>query len=141
MEGVLALVGEHLGPSGWVTLSRRRLDAFAAATGSCRELPADPEGSGPGGATVPHLLTLSLVPVLLAEVLDVSGFRLGVNYGTGPVFFPCPAPLGSRVRAQAVLESATEFDGGVQLSVTVTLEVDGAGDAAVIATVLLRRYL
>jgi acyl dehydratase len=50
-------------------------------------------------------------------------------------------PVGSRVRAGATLESATPFEGGVQVNLGVTIEVEGAGKPAMVATVVYRRYL
>jgi acyl dehydratase len=45
------------------------------------------------------------------------------------------------VRAGATLASATPFDGGVQLAMTVTVEVEGASKPSMVATTLSRRYL
>jgi acyl dehydratase len=105
----------------------------------------DPERAkreSPFGGPVAHgYLTISLVPMLLPQIVEIRGFRMGVNYGTEKVRFPAPVPVGSRVRASAVLESASPFEGGVQMNVGVTVEVEGAGKPAMVATVVLRRYL
>ena len=66
---------------------------------------------------------------------------MGVNYGTEKVRFPSPVPVGSRVRAGATLASATPFDGGVQMNMDVTVEVEGASKPSMVATVVYRRYL
>jgi acyl dehydratase len=49
--------------------------------------------------------------------------------------------VGSRVRAGATLDSATPLDGGVQIVVTVTVEVEGATKPAMVATTVVRRYV
>jgi acyl dehydratase len=65
---------------------------------------------------------------------------MSVNYGTEKVRFPAPVPVGSRVRAGATLDSATPVEGGLQLAVTVTVEVEGGSKPALVATTLSRRY-
>jgi len=143
--GVQALVGEHLGFSDWTTITGEQVDAFAAATGDRGWVHVDPErarADGPFGGPVAHgYLTLSLIPSLVPQILRVSGFQMGVNYGTDRVRFPSPVPVGSRLRASAVLDEARLVEGGVQLQLTVTLEVEGAERPCCVATVLVRRYL
>jgi acyl dehydratase len=79
--------------------------------------------------------------MLMPQIVEMTGFRMGVNYGTEQVRFPAPVPVGSRVRASATLDSATPFDGGVQMEVTVTIEVEGQAKPAMVATTVSRRYL
>jgi acyl dehydratase len=57
------------------------------------------------------------------------------------VRFPTPVPVGGRVRAAVVLDDVASFDWGVQLRVTVTIELEGSAKPACVAVVLLRRYL
>jgi acyl dehydratase len=145
VEGVQGLVGRHLGHSDWVTITQEQVDAFADATGDHQWIHVDPERAAresPFGGPIAHgFLTLSLLPMLVPQILETSGFRMGVNYGTEKVRFPSPVPVGARVRAGATLDSATPFEGGVQLTVTVTVEVEGAGKPAMVATTVSRRYL
>jgi acyl dehydratase len=57
------------------------------------------------------------------------------------VRFPSPVPVGSRVRADATLEAATPFDGGITMNLGVTMEIEGGTKPAMVATVVYRRYL
>jgi acyl dehydratase len=145
VEGVQALVGQHLGYSDWVTITQERVNRFADATGDHQWIHVDPERAAkesPFGGPIAHgYLTLSLLPLLLPQIIETTGFRMSVNYGTEKVRFPAPVPVGSRVRAGATLASATPFDGGVQLAMTVTVEVEGASKPSMVATTLSRRYL
>ncbi|WNV75962.1 MaoC family dehydratase [Geodermatophilus sp. DSM 44513] len=145
VEGVQGLVGQHMGHSDWVEITQQRVDQFAEATGDHQWIHVDPERArreSPFGGPIAHgYLTLSLIPWLLGEILDVEGFRMGVNYGTEKVRFPAPVPVGSRVRAGATLASATPFDGGISMNVDVTIEVEGGTKPALVATVVYRRYL
>jgi acyl dehydratase len=144
VEGVQALVGRHLGYSDWVEVTQEQVNRFADATGDHQWIHVDVERAkkeSPFGGPVAHgFLTLSLLPMLLPQVLETTGFRLTVNYGTDKVRFPSPVPVGSRVRAGATLDAATPVDGGLQMAVTVTVEVEGADKPALVATTLSRRY-
>jgi acyl dehydratase len=144
VEGVLSLVGRHLGHSDWVTITQERVNAFADATGDHQWIHVDPERAAresPFGGPVAHgFLTLSLLPMLVPQILETRGFRMGVNYGTEKVRFPAPVPVGARVRAGATLDSATPIDGGVQVNVTVTVEIEGQDKPAMVATTVSRRY-
>jgi acyl dehydratase len=145
VEGVQGLVGRHLGHSDWVPITQAQVDAFADATGDHQWIHVDPERAAresPFGGPIAHgFLTLSLLPMLVPQILETRGFRMGVNYGTEKVRFPSPVPVGARVRAGATLDSATAFEGGVQLTVTVTVEVEGQDKPAMVATTVSRRYL
>ena len=145
IEGVQGLVGQHLGHSEWLEITQERVNQFAEATGDHQWIHTDPERAAtesPFGGPIAHgYLTISLVPMLLPQIVEMTGFRMGINYGTEKVRFPAPVPVGSRVRGSAVLESASPFEGGVQMNVGVTIEVEGGSKPAMVATVVLRRYL
>ncbi|MGY1712669.1 MaoC family dehydratase [Geodermatophilus sp. SYSU D00758] len=145
VEGVQALVGQHLGHSEWLEITQERVDRFAEATGDHQWIHVDPERArreSPFGGPVAHgYLTLSLLPMLMPQILETTGFRMGVNYGLEKVRFPAPVPVGSKVRAGATLDSATPFDGGVQMVATVTVEVEGGSKPAMVATTVSRRYV
>jgi acyl dehydratase len=145
IEGVQGLVGQHMGYSDWVTITQEQVNTFAEATGDHQWIHVDPERAAkesPFGGPIAHgYLTLSLVPSLLPEIVDMQGFRMGVNYGTEKVRFPSPVPVGARVRAGATLAGATPFDGGITVNIDVTIEIEGGTKPAMVATVVYRRYL
>ncbi len=145
IKGVQSLVGKHLGYTDWVTITQEQVDKFADATEDHQWIHVDPERArkeSPYGGPIAHgYLTLSLVSAMLQQIVEITGFRMGVNYGTEKVRFPSPVPVGGRVRAGATMESATPFDGGIQMNLAVTVEVEGASKPAMAATVVLRRYL
>ncbi len=145
IEGVQGLVGQHLGYSEWVEITQEQVNQFAEATGDAQWIHTDSERAAkesPFGGPIAHgYLTLSLLPMLMPQIVDITGFRMGVNYGTEKVRFPSPVRVGSRVRAGATLESATPFDGGIQLQIVVTVDIEGGTTRAMVATSLSRRYL
>ena len=136
LDQVEAAVGEHVGYSEWMEITQERIDAFADATGDHQWIHVDPERAAQGtyGATIAHgYLTLSLIPVLGNEVVEITGFRMMINYGTDKVRFPAPVPVGSRIRAGVELVSLERKASGVQLISRVTVEVEGGDRPAVVA--------
>jgi acyl dehydratase len=141
-EELKAAVGEQLGYSDWLEIDQKRIDLFADATGDHQWIHVDPEkaATGPFGTTIAHgYLTLSLLPALVPQVMRVEGMKMGVNYGTNKVRFPSPVPVGSRLRATAVLKEVTEAGGGVQVTAAVTVEREG-GDKPVCVAESVSRY-
>ncbi|MER6914673.1 MaoC family dehydratase [Streptomyces sp. NPDC000594] len=138
-----AAIGEPLGYSDWLEIDQKRIDLFAEATGDHQWIHVDPEraAAGPFGATVAHgYLTLSLLPALVPQVLRVEGLRMGLNYGTDKVRFPAPVPVGSRLRATAVIANVVETGGGVQVTAVVTVEREGGTKPVCVAESVSRYY-
>ena len=136
IEQVEAAVGEHVGYSDWLEITQERIDTFADATGDHQWIHVDPEraAEGPFGATIAHgYLTLSLIPVLGNQVMEIRGFRMMINYGTDKVRFPAPVPVGSRIRAGVELTSLERTSSGVRLTSRVTVEIEGSDRPAVVA--------
>ncbi len=137
------LAGTHLGYSDWVEIDQARIDQFAEATGDHQWIHVDPVRAkeGPFGGTIAHgYLTLSMAPVLLSSVLTVTGMRFGVNYGCNKVRFPAPVPVGSQLRLGAGVASVEDVEGGVQVTLDLTLEVRDAPKPACVAQVVYRYF-
>lgn len=137
------LVGKNLGHSDWFEITQERINTFADATDDQQWIHTDPERakSGPFGAAIAHgFLTLSLTIPMWGQILDVTDVDTKVNYGLDKVRFVSPVKAGSRIRMNAVLASLTEVNGGVQLGVDMTVEIEGGEKPAVIAHALHRFY-
>ncbi|MET0782848.1 MAG: MaoC family dehydratase, partial [Leifsonia flava] len=103
----------------WFAIDQQRIQAFADATEDWQwiHLDAGRAASGPFGATIAHgYLTLSLIPVLFADLLQVRDAAQAINYGLGRARFPAPVPVGSRVRLTAIVEKVEPAPSGFQLS-------------------------
>ena len=136
-------VGQHLGYSGWQSITQEQINLFADATGDHQWIHVDPERakSGPYGGPIAHgYLTLSLIPVLLGQVLAVQGITMGVNYGANKVRLPAPVPVGSELRLGITLASVEEVQGGVQVTIDAVLEVKDAPKPSCVAQVVYRYY-
>jgi acyl dehydratase len=136
-------IGEHLGYSPYHHVTQDQVNRFADATGDHQWIHIDVERAkaGPFGAPIAHgYLTLSLSPVLLAQVLQVEGVAMGVNYGTNKVRFPSPVPVGSNVRLGAKLLGVEDVAGGLQVTIEATFEVEGASKPSCVAELVFRYY-
>jgi acyl dehydratase len=138
-------VGTEVASTDWVTVSQERIDAFAAATGDDQWIHVDRERAAresPYGTTVAHgFLTLSLLPWLMREAIDIPGARMGINYGLNRVRFTGPVPAGSRVRGRFRLAAAEEIEGGMQTLWEVTVEREGDAKPVLVAEWITRRYV
>ena len=140
---LLGMEGADLGHSEYLTVTQEQINMFADATNDHNWIHIDPEraAAGPFGTPIAHgFLTLSLVIPLWSELLDATDVDTKVNYGLDKVRFVSPVKAGSRIRLNAVLASVTEVNGGVQLGVDMTVEIEGAEKPAVIAHALHRFY-
>jgi len=129
--------GSHLGYSGWHEVTQEQVNRFAEATGDSQWIHVDVERAkaGPYGQTIAHgYLTLALLPMLIREVLEVGGVGMAINYGLDKVRLPAPVPVGTRVRGGAQLLGAEQRPRGfVQMTLRVTVEVEGGAKPAVVA--------
>ncbi|GII25070.1 MaoC family dehydratase [Planosporangium mesophilum] len=144
VEGALSLQGRDLGWTPYLEVTQEQVNLFADATGDHQWIHVDPEraATGPFKQTIAHgYLTLSLTPVFLPQLVQIEGFSMGVNYGTDKVRFPSPVPVGSKLRCGGKVDSVTEIPGGVQMTVTLTFEVEGQAKPSCVATILLRQYV
>ena len=105
-------LGKTLGTSDWVEITQDMVNLFAEATGDHQWIHVDVERAtkeSPFGGPIAHgYLTLSLVPRLMPEIVEFSGFPMTVNYGCEKVRFPSPVPVGSRLRATASVQQVTD---------------------------------
>ena len=131
VEGLRELLGRQIGPSGWREVTQDDIDAFARLSGDDQWIHVDVERAkteSPFGTTVAHgNLTLSMIDGLRRDLIESTGFKLGVNYGWNKVRFPAPVPSGSKVRATAEIMSVDDAGGGwVQVVTKFTVEAEGS---------------
>jgi len=134
--------GLELGPSSWIDVPQERIDTFAEAIDDRGSIHVDEElaASGPYGTTVAHgFLTLSLLPAACDEVMPLDT-TIAVVYGLNRVRFPAPVFAGSRVRARFRIDEIAPAGGGVQVTMTATVECEG-GEKPVCVAELIFRYV
>src|SRR5690606_27600114 len=99
------------------------------------------KAESPFGGPIAHgYLTLSLVNLFLPQLLVVEGASMGVNVGLDKVRFPSPVPTGSRLRGHGQVVSVEEAKGGFQITVRVTIEVEGSDKPCCVADTVSRFF-
>ena len=139
-----SLKGQELGTSDWYEVTQDAVNLFADATGDHQWIHVDVErakAESPFGGPIAHgYLTLSLLVPLVSQTYTVTDAKMGVNYGLNKVRFPAPVPVGSKVRARVTLKDVEEVAGGLQNTVTVTIEREGGDKPVCIAEWVTRAY-
>ena len=142
LEDLRGAAGTHLGWTDWIEVTQEQVDLFADATGDHQWIHVDvarATAESPYGGPIAHgFLTLSLSNRFLPELLQVPAASAGVNYGTGKVRFPAPVPVGSRIRGGAEVTAVEEIAGGLQTTITITIEVEGSDKPACVVESLSR---
>lgn len=143
VDGLTDTVGTPFGPSQWRQISQAEVQGFADLTGDLNPIHIDPAvaAASPFGGTIVHgYFTLSLVVPLMAEIFSVTDVVTGVNYGLDRLRFPAPVPVGARIRLRGEVTQAAAIQGGTQITVTATFEVEGSEKPACVAEIVLRYY-
>jgi acyl dehydratase len=142
LDDLRGAASTHLGWTDWLEITQERVDLFADATGDHQWIHVDVERAtteSPFGGPIAHgYLTLALSNLFLPQLIAVPAASAGVNYGTGKVRFPAPVPVGSRVRGGAEIVAVDEIAGGLQTTITITIEVEGSPKPACVIESLSR---
>lgn len=145
IDELKAFKGRELGPSDWHRVTQQAVQLFAEATGDHQWIHVDPERArreSPFGGPVAHgFLTLSLLPMLSAQLMQFEGVKARVNYGLNRVRFTAPVPVEGRVRLRTVLQEVEdEGQGGVKLTWLASLELEGSAKPVCVAESLAKLY-
>ena len=146
IEGLKGLLGETVGPGEWRTVTQDMIDQFADLSGDDQWIHVDVERAekeSPFGTTIAHgNLTLSMIDGFRLDLIESTGFALGVNYGWNKVRFPAPVPAGARCRASAEVISVDEVGNGWWQVVTrFTVEVEGNDKPACVGESVGRAFV
>src|SRR3954447_13122078 len=138
VDELKSLIGETVGPSEWREVTQDDVNTFAELSGDDQWIHADVErarAESPFGTTIAHgNLTLSMIDGFRIELIQSTGFALGVNYGWNKVRFPAPVPIPSRVRATASVASVSEVGAGWwQMVPRFTVDIEGGGKPVCVA--------
>ena len=130
------LVGQEIGVSDWVEIDQARVNRFADATDDHQWIHVDVERATAeiGGPIAHGYMTLSLVPMLTAQIIDVTGVGRGINYGCNTVRFTNVVRVGKRVRLRMkMLSSEKRGAKGLQVVMECTIEIEGESRPACVA--------
>ncbi len=128
-EDLEALKGSELGKSEYHTITQDQINKFAEATLDHQWIHTDPEKAkkeSPFGDTIAHgYLTVSLLPYLWDQIVDVQNLKMQVNYGIESLKFNQPVKVNSNVRLVAKVADVKNLRGTIKANISVTLEIEG----------------
>ena len=119
-------VGEVLGTSDWVTVDQERINLFADATLDHQWIHVDTERakSGPFGQTIAHgYLTLSLLPHMWDQIIEVHNLKMMVNYGMDKMKYGQAVLSGQQIRLVTTLQSIANLRGICKVEIKFTIEI------------------
>ena len=128
-DELAAQLGKQLGESDWLTVDQQRINKFADATLDHQWIHTDIEkakAESPYKSTIAHgYLTLSLLPYLWNESVEVHNIHMMVNYGMEKMRFGRPVITGSRIRLVSELESIDNLRGVCKAGIKFRIEIEG----------------
>ena len=127
-------VGKELGASGYVQLTQERINLFADATLDHQWIHVDTEkakAESPFGTTIAHgYLTMSMLPYLWDQIVEVNNLERMMNYGMDKMKFAQPVLSGQHVRMVTRLQELANLRGAVETTIKFTIEVQETGKKA-----------
>ncbi len=124
-----ALEGKELGASDWLQIDQERINRFADATLDHQWIHVDADRAkkeSPYQSTIAHgYLTLSLLPYLWSQVIEVNNIKMLVNYGMDKMRFGQAVVTGSRVRLVTKLHAISNLRGICKAEINFKIEIEG----------------
>lgn len=122
-----AMLGKNIGVSDYVELSQERINMFADATLDHQWIHVDAEKAktdSPFKTTIAHgYLTLSVLPHLWNQIIEVNNLKMMVNYGMDKMRFGQAVKSGESVRLVADLVSIANLRGTVKAEIKFAIEI------------------
>ena len=122
-----ALLGKNIGVSDYVVLSQERINMFADATLDHQWIHVDTERAAtesPFKTTIAHgYLTLSVLPYLWNQIIEVKNLKMMVNYGMDKMKFGQAVKSGESVRLVADLHSIENLRGIAKVQIKFSIEI------------------
>ena len=122
-------LGKELGASDWLQIDQDRINMFADATLDHQWIHVDVERAKeetPYKSTIAHgYLTLSVLPYLWSQIIEVRNIKMLVNYGMDKMRFGQPVITGSRVRMTTKLHNNQNLRGICKVEIDFKIEIEG----------------
>ena len=128
-EEFAAHLGEQLGVSDWLEVDQERINLFADATLDHQWIHVDVEKAKQESQyknTIAHgYLTLSLLPYLWSQIIEVNNIKMLVNYGMDKMRFGQPVVTGSKVHLVTKLQAISNLRGICKAEIEFKIEIEG----------------
>ena len=126
-EEFAAMLGKNLGVSDYVELTQERINLFADATLDHQWIHVDTERAkveSPFKTTIAHgYLTLSMLPYLWDQIIEVHNLKMMVNYGMDKMKFGQAVKSGESIRLTADLVNIANLRGTVKAEIKFAIEI------------------
>jgi acyl dehydratase len=133
-------IGKDLGVSDYHKITQDQINMFADATLDHQWIHVDTERAKKEsvyGSTIAHgFLTISLLPHLWQQIIQVNNIKMMVNYGIEKLKFNQPVLVDSEVRLNAKLQSLTNLRGIAKAEISVVLEIKDVKKPALVASLI-----
>lgn len=143
-EDFATYVGKELGVSQWVELSQERINQFAAATDDFQWIHVNEErckAESPFGQTIAHgYLTISLIPLMWNQIIEVNNLERMMNYSMEKMRFGQPVLSGQSIRMRVSLQELQNLRGAIKTKVKLVIEIKETGKKAAEATAAFVYY-
>ena len=130
-EEFMSYEGKELGVSEWVELSQERINQFAAATDDHQWIHVDVEkckAESPFGQTIAHgYLTISMIPLMWNQIIEVNNLERMMNYGMKDMRFGQPILSGQSIRMKVSLDEIQNLRGAIKTNVKFVIEIKETG--------------
>jgi len=120
-------LGKQIGETDWFQIDQERINKFADATLDYQWIHVDVERAkveSPFKSTIAHgYLTMSLLPYLWYQTIEVHNVSQLVNYGLDKMKFGTPVITGSYIRMKTSLHSLVNLRGTAKAEIKFTIEI------------------
>lgn len=134
-EDFAAYEGKELGTSEWITVSQDRINKFADATDDHQWIHVDEEkckAESPFGQTIAHgYLTMSMLPLMWSQIIEVNNLERMMNYGIEKMRFGQAVLSGQHIRMKVSLDEIQNLRGAIRTNVKFVIEIQETGKKAV----------
>ena len=134
LEEFQTFVGKEIGKSDYVELNQERINLFADATEDHQWIHVDTARAAvesPFNSTIAHgYLTMSMIPYLWNQTIQVNNIERMINYGMDKMKFGQPVLCGQHVRMTTSLEDLVNLRGAVKCVVKFTFDIQETGKKA-----------
>ena len=122
-----ALLGKNIGVSDYVELPQERINLFADATLDHQWIHIDEQRAAvesPFKSTIAHgYLTLSMLPYLWNQIIEVKNLKMMVNYGMDKMKFGQAVKSGESIRLVADLYAIENLRGVAKVQIKFNIEI------------------
>lgn len=124
-----ALLGKNIGVSEYVEVPQERINLFADATLDHQWIHVDTERAkveSPFKTTIAHgYLTLSMLPYMWDQIVEVNNIKMLINYGIDKMKFGQAVKSGQRIRLVADLHNIQNLRGACKTEIKFAIEIEG----------------